>query len=155
TDPPRWFPAAFRPPAFASWSSFARPGDQRSSRSAHQATTNFDRAGPGRGFHVSHAQDATGVGALYSPGTGGAQSRPATITGPHPAHHNATSLHRATTSITARLRLTSHQRGFKQFARPIFPSPAAPGWIRSTFGFPPSFTPRNYSRRTSRRGRTS
>jgi hypothetical protein len=27
------------------------------------------RPGPGRGFHVPHAQDATGEGALYSPGT--------------------------------------------------------------------------------------
>jgi hypothetical protein len=82
-------------------------------------------------------------------------SRPATITSLHPAHHSAVSLHRATTSITARLRLTSHQRGFKQFAHPIFPSPGTPGWIRSAFGFPPSFAPRNYSQRTSGRGRTS
>lgn len=46
------------------------------------------------------------------------------------------SLHRATTSITARLRLTNHQRGFKQFARPIFPSPVTDGWITDPLAFP-------------------
>ena len=38
------------------------------------------------------------------------------------------------------------------FTRPIFPSPEAPGWIESHFGFPPSFAPRDYSQRTSGRG---
>ena len=38
------------------------------------------------------------------------------------------------------------------FTRPIFPSPVAPGWIESHFGFPPSFAPRDYSQRTSGRG---
>jgi hypothetical protein len=97
--------------------------------------------GPRRGFHVPHAQDATGEGALHSPGTGGALSKPATITGLPPAHPSAASLHHATTSITARLRLTSHQRGFMQFARPAFPSPVATGWIRSALGFPELRTP--------------
>ena len=150
----RGLPAAFPPPAFASWSSFARrvigfPHGQPTSNGHHNQT------GPWRGFHVPHAQDATGVGALYSPGTGGALSRPATITGLHPAHHSAASLHRATTSTNARLRLGSHPRGFKQFARPAFPSPVATGWIGGHFGFPPSFAPRDHSRRTPGRGRTS
>src|ERR1700749_3999357 len=129
----------------------SRPGDRRPSRSAHQPRPH-SRAGPWRGFHVPHAQDTTGEGALCSPRTGGAHPKPASLTGLHPAHHNATSLHRATTSTTARLPLTSHQREFKQFARPIFPSPVATGWISSVFGFPPSFAPRDYSRRTSGRG---
>jgi hypothetical protein len=34
-------------------------------------------------------------------------------------------------SIHARLRMTRHQRGFKQFTRPVFPSPVAPGWNES------------------------
>ena len=55
--------------------------------------------------------------------------------------------------FTARLSLTSHQRGFKQFARPIFPSPDTPGWINSAFGFPPGFALRDYSQRTPGRGR--
>ena len=36
--------------------------------------------------------------------------------------------------------------------RPTFPSPVAPGWISSVFGFPSSFAPRDYSQRTSGRG---
>ena len=39
-----------------------------------------------------------------------------------------------------------------QFARPVFPSPDTPGWIRSALGFPPSSAPRDYSRRTPGRG---
>ena len=38
-------------------------------------------------------------------------SRPTTSIGLHPAHHNVASLHGATTSTGARLRLTSPQRG--------------------------------------------
>ena len=38
-------------------------------------------------------------------------SRPTTSIGLHPAHHNVASLHGATTSTDARLRLTSPQRG--------------------------------------------
>ena len=79
------FPAAFPPPALASWSS----SPARAIGVPHGQPTSPQRAGPWRGFHVSHAQDAIGEGALYSPGTGGAQSRPATITGLHPAHHSA------------------------------------------------------------------
>ena len=48
--------------------------------------------------------------------------------------------------------MTSHQRGFKQFTRPVFPSPVAPGWNEEPLGFPPSFAPRDYSQRTSGRG---
>jgi len=65
---------------------------------------------------------------------------------------NGTSLHPATTTIDAGLRLTKHQQGFKQFTRPIFPSPDAPGWNTSALGFPPSSAPRDYSQRTPGRG---
>ena len=58
------FPAAFPLPAFASWSSCARRGVGRPSRSAYRPT-----AGPRRGFRVSHARAAIGVGALSTPGT--------------------------------------------------------------------------------------
>jgi len=79
----RDLPAAFPLPAFASWSSFSRPGDRRPSRSAHQP----QRSGwTQTGFPPPHAQHTTREGALYSPGTGGALSGPATITGLNPAH---------------------------------------------------------------------
>jgi hypothetical protein len=76
--------------------------------------------------------------------------KPTTIIDLHLAHRSAVSLHRATTSITARLRLTSHQRGFKQFARPVFPSPVAPGWNTGPWAFPRASHPA--STRSARRG---
>jgi hypothetical protein len=49
---------------------------------------------------------------------------------------------------------TRHQRRFKQFTRPVFPSPGAPGQNGNALGFPPSFAPRRprAGRRTSGRG---
>ena len=48
--------------------------------------------------------------------------------------------------------LTRHQRGFKQFTRPAFPSPAATGWNGCRFGFPPGFAPRRPGADDARRG---
>ena len=59
------FPAAFRPPAFASRSSHSRRGIGPSSRSAYRAHTARTR----RGYRVPHARAATGVGAPYTPRT--------------------------------------------------------------------------------------
>ena len=60
------FPVAFRPPAFASWSSVPRWGLGL----PHGRLTGHDIvAGPHRGSHVPHARDATGVGAFCTPGT--------------------------------------------------------------------------------------
>ena len=126
-----WFPAAFPPPAFASWSSCSRQGIGPSSRSAYRTRG----SGPRRGFHVPHARATTGVGAFISRGRR-CSPRLATITSPRPPLLNGTSLHPATTTIHARLRLTKHQRGFKQFTRPIFASPVAPGWNGSPWAFP-------------------
>jgi hypothetical protein len=55
------FPVAFRPPAFASGSSFARWGVGPSLRSADQ-TPRYRMPGPHRGCHVPHTQDTTGFG---------------------------------------------------------------------------------------------
>jgi len=118
-----WFPAAFPLPALASWSSCSRRGVGLSSRSAYR----------------SHRPDLDGVSTFRTHKTRPERapsiargrwcsSRPTTIIGLRPPHHSGMSLNPATTSITAELRLTSHQRGFKQFARPVFPSPADP-WM--------------------------
>jgi hypothetical protein len=56
---------------------------------------------------------------------------------PAPAASQRQSLYPATTSHHARLRFTRHQQRFKPFTRPVFPSPAPPGWNRRRFGFPP------------------
>ena len=62
-------------------SSCARWGTQPPSRSAHQRPL---AAGPQRGCRVAHEQDATGQGALFTPGTV-VRSRPATTFRPAPA----------------------------------------------------------------------
>jgi hypothetical protein len=145
---PSWFPAAFRRPAFASWSSFSRPGVERPSRSADQTR----RSGPRRGFHVSHAQDTTGEGALYSPGTvvlfqtdhdhrpapGASQRR---VPAPrHSLHHCAALLGEPSTRVQA--------------IRPSgLPLARDRRMDRQPFGFPPGFAPRDYSQRTPGRGR--
>ena len=64
------------------------------------------------------------------------------------------SLHPAPASHRARLRLTRHQRGFKQFTRPAFPSPVAARMERAALGLSPGLrTPPTKSRqRTPRWG---
>ena len=58
------------------------------------------------------------------------------------------------TSHRARLRFTRHQRGFKQFTRPVFPSPVAARMERAALGLSPELRtpPTRSRRRTSRRG---
>jgi hypothetical protein len=143
------FPAAFPLPAFAFWSSCARRGVGLSLRSAYRtsrpdpdgvSTFHTLKMRPGRAPSIARGRWCS--------------SRPTTSIGLHPPQsqrrvpaprHNHPSMRGS--------RLTSPQRGFKQFARPAFPSPVATGWIGGVFGFSPSFAPRDYSRRTSGRRR--
>jgi hypothetical protein len=64
------FPAAFRLPAFASWSSIARWGAGPSLRSAYRASSL--EPGPQRGYYVPHVRVATGGGCPLYPGDSGA-----------------------------------------------------------------------------------
>jgi hypothetical protein len=127
-----WFPAAFRPPAFASRSSDSRRGVGPSSRSAYRARS----SGPRRGYHVPHARAATGKGALWTPGTTVLTPTEAT-TGRAPAASQRPVPAPRRTSHRQGSRLTRHQRGFKQFARPIFPSPVAARMERAALGLEP------------------
>ncbi len=81
--------------------------------------------GPRRGYRVPHTRDTTGKGALYTPGT----TVPAPDWRSCPAGvcriSTTPSLHPGPASTCRSPRLTRHQRGFTQFTRPIFPSPAA------------------------------
>ena len=52
-------------------------------------------------------------------------SRPSRLLDRHPPLFRGQSLHPAPASHLAGLRITRHQRGFTQFTRPVFPSPAA------------------------------
>jgi hypothetical protein len=63
------------------------------------------------------------------------------------------SLHPAPTSHLTRAHFTRHQRGFKQFTRPVFPSPAAVRMERATaWAFPQSFAPRRPGADNARQG---
>lgn len=144
-----WFPAAFRPPAFASWSSFPA----REFGSPHGRLTGQGRTQTGfpRSARTRHDRD----GCPLYPGDDGARpDRPRSPTRVCRIS-SATSLHPATTTHHARLCFTRHQRGFKRFTRPVFPSPDTPGWNESVFGFPPSSAPRPRERRTSGQGQAT
>jgi hypothetical protein len=68
---------------------------------------------------------------------------------------NGQSLHPAGASHRAEPQITRHQRRFKRFTRPVFPSPVAPGWNGRPWASTPSFEPRRYQRRTSGWGQAS
>jgi hypothetical protein len=128
------FPVAFRSAGISFLGILFPPRARLSLRSAHRIASTA--SGPGRGFHVSHARDTAGVGALCAP-------RPAVFTRPtrsprsplavlprpgpiprFPSHH-------------PRLTITRHQRGFN-FVHPSgLPLARAPGWNRARLGFFP------------------
>ena len=144
------FPVVFRPPAFASWSSCSRRGVRPSSRSAYRTNgPDLDGVTAFR-THEQRPGWAPSIprGQRCSPRTG-EDAQPAPV-----ASQRLVPKPRRQHSTDARLRLTRHQRGFKQFTRPVFPSPAAPGWNGSPSAFPPSFAPRRpgAGRRTSGAG---
>jgi hypothetical protein len=109
-------------------------------------------SGPRRGYRVPHAQDETGEGALYSPGTvvlfqtdhdhrlaPGVSQRRVPVPR-HSLHPCAALLDEPSTRVQA--------------IRPSdLPLARDRRMDRQPSGFPPSFAPRNYSQRTSGRGR--
>jgi hypothetical protein len=145
------FPAAFRPPAFASWVILRPLGNSASLTVGPPAG---QPAGPQRGCRVAHEQDATGQGAPLTPGTV-VRSRPATILRPAPAalprpvptaplehptcgghlHETSTGVH-SRSPITTKRPDAARQPGSRRLP-PVFPSPAAPGWDRDRFSFFP------------------
>lgn len=67
------FPAAFRPPALASWAILRPLGNQAF---LTVGLPSIVALGPQRGCHVPHDRDPTGLGAPYTPRTA-VFSRPA------------------------------------------------------------------------------
>ena len=78
------FPVAFRLSAFAFWVILRPLGDSAFLTVGLPRPLVAERPGPHRGCRVEHEQDATGQGALFTPGTV-MRSRPATILRPAPA----------------------------------------------------------------------
>jgi hypothetical protein len=117
----------------------------------HGRLTGQHMPGPRRGYRVPHARAATGVGALYTPGTAvlvpaKARARPAPAALPRPVPGPCSYV------PPAGVRFTRHRRGFTRFTRPVFPGLWPPGWNGQPLGFSPGFAPRRYRRRTPRMG---
>ncbi len=141
------FPAAFRPPAFASRSSHSRQGIG----SPHGRPTDPRGAGPRRGYRVPHARAATGVGAPYTPRTV-VLTRLGRLPDRHPpllsGSPSTPPRHPTMRGCASR----GINRGSITFTRPVFPSPAPPGVEPATLRLPPSFAPRRHQQRTSGAG---
>lgn len=109
-------------------------------------------SGPGRGFHVPHAQDPAGVGAASIPGWRCSHDRQ-NASGRRLPLHNGQPCTPVQQSIHPGLTLTRRFGGSLAFTRPAFPSPTALGWIEVASASSLSFAPHRYRRRTSERGR--
>jgi hypothetical protein len=103
-----------------------------SSRSAYR---HRHRSRTRRGFHVPHSRVTTGLGALSTPGDGGAHPGPDAVPGQRLPHSNGMSLHPA---VTSHYGATIHEASTKVHA--IHPSglPLArdPRAGQGSFGFP-------------------
>jgi hypothetical protein len=127
-----WFPAAFRLPALASWSSCSRRGIGLSSRSAYPP---LERGRTWTGFPCfTRTSCDRGGSPLYS-GDNGAHPGPESLTGQRPP--------RSQRHPCGALLDEASTKGSNDFSRPIFPSPDPVGWNDSALGLNPELrTPR-------------
>ena len=130
------FPAAFRPPAFASRVILFPPGSWAFLTVGLPAPPG---AGPGRGFHVPHLRDTTGLGAPSTPGTA-VLSRPDAVPGRRLPLRCGQSLHPAP-HPTAGLRITRHQRGSRDSPVRSAPRLWPPDGTGDPWAFPELRTP--------------
>jgi hypothetical protein len=109
---------------------------------------NHERSGPGRGFHVPHTRDTTGVGASYAPRTT-MLTRPSTPLRPAPAASQ-----RPVPKPCSRNPPTGNMDNeVSTEVHAIHPSglplACSPRMEREPLGFPPSSGPRRCQRRPS------
>jgi hypothetical protein len=118
-----WFPAAFRPPAFASRSSCARPAIGVPYGRPTEPRTGA-RSGTGLPCSAHTRRDRDGC-PLY-PRDDGAHPEPERLPGRRlPPSQTARPCLSPPATHHTRVRFTRHQQGFTQFTRPVFPSPVA------------------------------
>jgi hypothetical protein len=139
-----WFPAAFPPPAFASWSSFARQRVGPSSRSAYRPV-NTGRTQTGVSTFRTHELRPGWVPSIPR----GRRCSPGTITSPRLPHLNGTSLDPATTIHRCEALLDEASTRVHAIHPSGLPLACGSRMEREPLGFPPSSTPRDYSQRTS------
>ena len=162
------FPAAFRPPAFASWVILRPLGNSAFLAVGLPAG---QPAGPQRGCRVAHEQDATGQGAPLTPGTA-VRSRAAITFRPAPAalprpvptaplEHPICGghLHETSSGVHSRSPITPERPDAAPEPRSTAASRRSSPRLRSPDGtgtasaFTPGSAPRSYPRRTPGRRR--
>ena len=89
------------------------------------------------GFHVPHARVAIGVGAPSTPGQRCPRGRRRSVRPPLAGPPRPGPASRSCTHLPGVLGNEASTRGSRLFARPIFPSPARPGWDTPCLGFSP------------------
>ena len=124
------FPAAFRPPALASWAILFPPQRSAFSRSTHRLRPDQDGVST---FHMRKTPDRGGCrlypGAAVFSATGQVPRSP-------PAASQRPALAPRSRNHLPGLTLTRRHHGSLTFTRPAFPSPAVPGWNEDPWAFP-------------------
>ena len=144
------FPAAFRPPAFASRSPCSRPGAGPSLRSAYRARHSCPDLDRVTAFRTRELRPGW-VPSI--PRGRRCSSRPEGVPGRRLPLPSGQSLHPRHRRSVGGARLTRHQRGFKQFTRPAIPLACGrPDGTSRRLGFPPGFAPRRPGADDARQG---
>ena len=142
------FPAAFRPPAFASWPSCSRRGFGL----PHSRPTGQQRCRISTGFTRStRARNDRGGRPLY-PGDGGVLPVEGSLINRHLPLPSGQSLHPAGTSHRRDPNVTRHHRGFTHVHPSGLPLACDPRMGLGPWASSLSFAPRRCRRRTSGRG---
>ena len=142
------FPVAFRLPAFASWSSDSRRGVGPSSRSAYRTSPT---ARTSTGLPRSARTSCERGGRPLCPGDDGAPPGLRRVLSRRLPHHSGRPCTPPRHPISRGSASRGIKRGFTKFARPLFPSPVAPGWNGRPWASPRASHPAITS--DARRGR--
>ena len=142
-----WVPAAFRPPASASRVILFPPGNWAFLTVGLPGTA----PGPGRGFHVPHLRDTTGVGASSTPGTA-VLPCPDAVPGQRLPLRSGQSLPPRTLHPIAGVLNHGASTEVHTIHPPGLPLACGLRMRRGPSGFPLCSAPRRYRRRTTGRG---
>jgi hypothetical protein len=146
------FPAAFRPPAFASWASCSRQGIGLSLRSACQQRPGW-RHWTRTGFPRSTRMRCGRAGCPLYPRGDGVPCGHRCVRGRRLPPHSGWPLPPRYCTPARDVRLTRHQQGFRVIHPSGLPLTCSTRPERAPLGFPLSFAPSRYQPRTSGRGR--
>ncbi len=145
------FPAAFRPPAFASWASCSRPGIQLSSQLACRRASRRRPPDPD-GISTFHTHETRPDRASSLPRGRRCSYNHRDVRGRRLPPHNGRPLPPRCYPPTRDVMMTRHRQGFRVI-RPLgLPFTCDTRSERAPLGFPLSFAPGRYRPRTSGQG---